>query len=205
MRQLLWLSCACLLGCSSPPAESFTLRLTNISEPDAYPFPVGFSPGWVRASRNRPLFVEGEAASDALEWVAEVGDPVLYATEDGVPIPPSFGETYDRTGLGPGESWTVTLDASPGETITLVSMFGVSNDTFLALAIDPFAEGSLGDVTGEARFLDAGTEVNEPLGTGSNQPQNGPGGEPEMGVVAPADPMLPPVRAVVRLELERAE
>lgn len=198
---------ALVAACASDSEpETFVLQVTNVADPASYPYNVGFSPGWLRASRNEPLFVEGEPASPALESVAEEGDPIQFAsTGDGASIPASYEATYDRSALPPSESWTATFDASPGDTLTFVSMFGASNDTFLALSIDVFADGSLGDITSSARFLDAGTEVNQPVGTGSNQPRSSSGGEPEMGVIGPAPDDVPRIENVVRIELRRAE
>ena len=197
LSALLFLS----FSCASPGERAtFELTITNVAD-GSHDFPVGFSPGWLRASSD-PLFVDGEAASMELEEVAEEGDPIGFSlTEDGVPIPTEFGATYDRTGLPPGESWSVTIEAREGEALSYVSMFGASNDTFVGLMVDPFARE--GDVTTAARFYDAGTEVNEPLGEGDHQPASGPGGDDEGGVVGPAGADLPSLADVLRIELTR--
>lgn len=198
---------ALVAACASEAeSETFVLQITNVADPASYSYDVGFSPGWLRASRNEPLFVEGEPASSALESIAEEGDPIQFATTgDGVSIPESYEATYDRSALRVGETWTAVFEASPGDTLTFVSMFGASNDTFLALSVDVFADGSLGDVTSQARFLDAGTEQNQPVGAGSNQPRSGSGGESEMGNVGPPADDVPSIASVVRIELLRED
>ena len=200
-----WLFALVVACASESETEIFVLQVTNIADPASYSYPVGFSPGWLRASRNNPLFVEGEPATPALEAIAEEGDPIQFASTEGVSIPASYEDTYDRSALASGESWTATFEAAPGDTLTFVSMYGASNDTFLALSVDVFAEGSLGDLTSRAQFLDAGTERNQPVGAGSNQPRSGSGGDPEMGIVGPPADDLPTIEQVVRIELLRAE
>jgi len=74
----------------------------------------------------------------------------------------------------PGKAYEFTIEASPGQRLTLATMFGQSNDLFYA----PTEEGIAlfengrpigGDVTSRVFLWDAGTEVNEEPGFGPNQ------------------------------------
>lgn len=75
--------------------------------------------------------------------------------------------------LAPGQSYAVTISASPGEMVSLALSFVQANDTLVANAN---AGSSLFDANGAAisgevpmALYDVGTEVNEPLATGANQ------------------------------------
>ncbi len=82
----------------------------------------------------------------------------------------------DQAGpIGPGQSFELQFAAAPGDKLSFASMFGQSNDLFLA----PDGEGVAlfdgdgmpisGDITDQIFVWDAGTEANQPLGEGSDQ------------------------------------
>lgn len=94
---------------------------------------------------------------------------------------------------GPGQAYEFTIEAHPGQYLTFATMFVQSNDWFFA----PGAEGIAlfdmdgnpisGDITDQISLWDAGTEVNQTPGEGSDQAprQATPNtGEDEMGVVS---------------------
>lgn len=75
--------------------------------------------------------------------------------------------------LAPGQSYAVTISASPGEMVSLALSFVQANDTLVANAN---AGSSLFDANGAAisgevpmALFDVGTEVDEPIATGPNQ------------------------------------
>jgi hypothetical protein len=115
---------------------------------------------------------------NGLETLAEDGDPVdllaHYGDQANIGI---FGGVYgdDVMPLLPGGAFIFDIEARPGERISIASMFGQSNDMFLATAPEGIAlfdgDGApiAGDISAEFSMLDAGTEVNEWLGAGPNQ------------------------------------
>ena len=197
--------------------EELSLRVTvtNESMPGMLGgVDVGLSPGVWAVHREPGAFFEvGEPASPELETLAEDGDGQAlvqaFGNDDAVPRLGLYGVTevgvsYEDGPIGPGASATVDIIAMSDEYLTLVSMFGQSNDVFVAVDSFPLAELEDPMVV----MLDAGTEVNEEPGRGDNQPgtQSEPGaGEPEDGVIAPPDDGFdyPDVGAIVSVTVER--
>jgi hypothetical protein len=108
----------------------------------------------------------------------------------------------------PGQPFEVT--AAPGERLFFATMFVQSNDLFLApqpqgiALFDETQKPVSGDVTGDVSLWDAGTEVNEAPGVGSNQAprQSGPTtGPAEHGVVGVINDghSYPPVNEVIQV------
>ncbi len=80
-------------------------------------------------------------------------------------------------GAGPGNAYEFTVHAGPGSKLSFATMFVGSNDLFFAPngnGIDLFDGNSpiTGDVTSQIKLWDAGTEVNQEPGMGSDQPMN---------------------------------
>lgn len=96
--------------------------------------------------------------------------------------------------IGPGGAYEFSFTARPGMRLSIVTMFGQSNDWFYApqrQGIDLFRNGKpiSGDITAEFMLFDAGTEADEEPGVGANQAprQTGPNtGAAENGKVHPA-------------------
>ena len=112
--------------------------------------------------------------------------------------------SYDDGPIAPGVSVEVAIVATSDEYLTLASMFGQTNDIFVA--VDSLPLSSLGDPV--VLMLDAGTEVNEEPGRGDDQPANQtePGmGASEDGVVAPPEDEFdyPAVEDIVSVTVER--
>ena len=129
------------------------------------------------------LFMSGVANGGlGLEALAEDGDPSGLAANlagvDGVMSVAVFNTPTGAMGPGPllpGHTFQVTFTASPGDRLSLATMFGQSNDLFYAfdpegLALfDAMGHATLGDVTASLDLWDAGTEMNQWPGVGPDQ------------------------------------
>jgi hypothetical protein len=162
------------------------------------------APGlWVihgESSDQGELFQVGQPDyGNGLEGLAEDGDPnALLATYGDQANIGVFGGVYgdDFLPLLPGAAFDFEIEAVPGERMSFASMFGQSNDLFIATGPAGVAlfesDGTprSGDVSAELSMWDLGTEVNEYLGAGPNQAprQAAPNtGADEGGVVQLAD------------------
>jgi len=191
----------------------FTVRIENISSADGQTasngdkWPFALSPGlWVLHEREVRLFREGNKAINGLEAQAEDGNPgeivkVLEGRQHNGPhgemLHGVFNTPVGASGPGPigsGGAYEFTFTAKPGMRLSVLTMFGQSNDWFYApkrQGIDLFNNGKplSGDITSEFMLFDAGTEANEEPGVGPNQAprQKGPNtGSAENGKVHPA-------------------
>lgn len=167
-------------GNAQPLSEYLVMRSGYVSP---------IAPGvWVIHKKGqRPIFTEGQMDyGNGLEMLSEVGDPTSeynslldQGYETGVYNIPDEGSA--PAPLFPGESYTFTIKANPGDYLSFASMLGKSNDLFFApndFGIRLF-EGNTpikGDITEKIMLWDAGTEVNEYPGAGIHQ---GPGGTDE--------------------------
>jgi hypothetical protein len=83
-------------------------------------------------------------------------------------------ETASRM-LQPGHHFEFTIEARPGDRLSLAMMIAQSNDGLVATGpegialFDASGRPVTGDVTGQLALWDAGTEVNEEPGLGRNQ------------------------------------
>jgi hypothetical protein len=185
----------------------FTVRIENVSSPagqtakDGSKWPFALSPGmFVLHEREVRLFREGNPAINGLEAQAEDGNPgaLLKVLESREHMGHGAFNTpagADKPGpIGPGAAYEFSFTAKPGMRLSIITMFGQSNDWFYApkrQGIELFANGKplSGDITSEFMLFDAGTEVNEEPGVGPNQAprQAGPNtGPAENGKVKPA-------------------
>ena len=146
---------------------------------------VPLSPGvWaVHKERAKPLFTSGEPDRGlGLEAIAEDGN----ATELGERLPNRVAVkssrifdtptgTHEAGPIGPGGSYKFTVAATPGDNLSLVTMFVQSNDliyTFEDRGLPLFKEDGRpvsGDVTEYVQLYDVGTEVNQFPGAGLDQ------------------------------------
>lgn len=173
-----------------PSRARFTVTIQNISvgdtlKPAAGPAQsVPISPGvWVVHRTGSPIFTAGTpAGTNGLEALAEDGVPDLLAGYlQGLRGPDTAGIFSIPVGLQgpgplqPGEKYEITFEAEPGDHLSLAAMFVPSNDLFFAtqpngLALfDTTGQPTGGDVTGQIRLWDAGTEMNQAPGSGSEQ------------------------------------
>jgi len=97
--------------------------------------------------------------------------------------------------LQSGRYYEFTIDARPGDRLSLASMIGQSNDGLIAtgsdgvVLFDANRRPVNGDITGQLSLWDAGTEVNEEPGLGRNQGVR-------QAVAFAGDPERLPVRAM---------
>ena len=140
-------------------------------------------------------FEVGETASVGIERIAEDGMPMelVAALQDEADVQAAGAfntpDGADDPGpIGPGGSYSFTVDAMPGDRLNLVTMFIQSNDLYYAFApegLDLFPNGTpvSGDQTAALSLYDAGTEGDEEPGVGPFQairqpaPDTGPDGE----------------------------
>ena len=179
------------------------------------------APGvWAVHGSGEPIFTDGQMdRGEGLEALAEDGDPSsLDASLAGITSVSSHGIFNTPVGaiqagpLVPGNSYSFSFTASPGDRLSFASMFVQSNDLFYAPADDGFAlfevdgQPVAGTVTGRVMLWDAGTEVNEEPGIGLNQAprQSGPDtGADENGTVRPVNDgfSYPPTSDVVEVTI----
>jgi len=159
------------------------------------------TPGvWMVHTSDDPLFKAGSVDRGAgLEALAEDGDPSILAAAitsvAGILSSGTFTTPAGASAAGPllpGAMYEFTVEARPGQMLSFATMFVKSNDLFFApdgMGIDLYDSGDMpssGDVTTQIMLWDAGTEVNEEPGVGSDQPLNQAGpdsGADEAGVV----------------------
>jgi hypothetical protein len=153
------------------------------------------APGvWATHTAAEPIFSSGVAdRGEGLEAVAEDGDPsTLAGNLSGAGSVRNSGVFNTPTGasqagpLLPGNSYSFSFTASPGEFLSFATMFVQSNDLFYAPAAtgQPLFEVDgqpvSGNFTSQIMLWDAGTEVNERPGFGLNQAPRQAG--PDTGV-----------------------
>jgi len=185
---------------------TFKVRIENISSPegqvasDGTHWPFALSPGlYVVNEKGAVLFREGRRADAGLEAQAEDGNAEalvksfkslnhetarygVFNTPEGAGAPGP---------VGPGAAYEFNVNATPKMKLTLVTMFGQSNDYFYATEqpvelFDEAGEPLNGDITARFALYDAGTEVNQEAGVGADQAprQKSPNtGAAENGVV----------------------
>jgi hypothetical protein len=167
---------------------------------------VPLSPGAVAVHSDAvQLFESGEAASDGIAAIAEDGLPGTLddalGTLDGVRSDMAFGT--DAGPLPPATdsnpSYQFTVEAQPGDRLSLATMYIQSNDLFYAFQPEGLAlfdnNGApiSRDVTDQVALWDAGTEGDEEPGVGLNQAvrqsntNTGPDGEGSIVEVVDTD------------------
>lgn len=196
----------------------FTVTIKNISTSETLKLPDGsttnvpIAPGaFVVGPNANVLFAPGKHANEALERLAEDGnfEPLLEQMK----------ARKDLTMAGmfvPGQSFTVT--AKPGDRLGFAAMFVQSNDLFFAPKdggiplFDKGGRATMGNRTSLVELYDAGTEVNQAPGVGSDQaprqakPNTGTSEhEPVAPVASRHDGFsYPAVSAVIELEIKPA-
>lgn len=182
-------------------AVEFSVVIENVSNGETLPTSTGsvavpLSPGAYvvhREARN-PLLDPRDPASAALEALAEDGDPSLFPSTVGGSGVFNTPDGADAPGpLFPGDSYSFSVAARPGDALALATMFVQSNDWFYSTtdadddSISLFdADGNpiSGDVSDQLTLWESGTEQDEEPGTGPNQAprQAGPNTGPAEGL-----------------------
>ena len=123
-----------------------------------------------------------QTASAGLESLAEDGVPTdargpswqpLHGVTSGAFATPVGGSA--AAPAFPGESYSFTFDANPGDYLSFATMLVQSNDLFYAPdergvgLFDAAGSPISGDITDDVQLWDAGTEMNEAPGAGPNQ------------------------------------
>jgi hypothetical protein len=171
-------------------ATKFTVRVENISKPDSQTASDGtkwsfaLSPGlWVLQAKKSGLFTEGKTAGNGLQSQAEDGDPsglagLLLMSHHSSSLHGVFNTPIGMMGPGPirpGDAYEFSFTAASGMKLSMTMMNGQSNDEFYApdengiALFDAKGNPVSGDVTDKFILWDAGTEVNQELGIGSDQ------------------------------------
>ncbi len=145
---------------------------------------VPLSPGAfaVHEAGLAPLYMsQAPDFGEGLEAVAEDGIPADLAASLMAKAGVSTAAAFDTpvgsgspAAIGPGASYEFSFDATPGDRLSLATMFVQSNDWFYAFSQDGLAlfngdQPVSGDVTSSIFLYDAGTEVDEVPGAGLNQ------------------------------------
>ena len=175
---------------SSTTAGVFDITLVVTAEGVANGFPILTPVAWAVHSDATGLFTPGMPASDAIEAIAEDGNPMMLATalESDAAVDDSgvAGGGPFMPGMPIEFSVTPTMDAP---FLSLATMIVPSNDLFLAfgsegirlLAPDGTARPDAdiaADIAAALAVWDAGTEQNQSGAGGSNQ---APRGMPDTG------------------------
>jgi len=200
------LTVAGIASANGDEPTKFTIRIENITKPDAFTasngvkWSLAFSPGTaVVHSENAPIFTSGKKdRGKGLEAQAEDGDPSMLAKSlqgaKGIKSVTVFNTPVGASAPGPitpGAAYETTITAMPGDRLSMTLMMGQSNDWFYApdeRGIELFKNGQAvsGDMTAQIVMWDAGTEVDQEPGIGSDQGprQKAPNtGKAENGVV----------------------
>jgi hypothetical protein len=170
-----------------------------------------------------PLFsLDAPDRGQGLERIAESGNPVPMATAFSTTPPANvvesgvFNEPVGQTSAGaatPGHAFEIHVSARPGDRLSLVTMFGMSNDWFFGTApgglalFDASGAPVDGDLTEAFALYDAGTEVDEELAigpdTGPQQPAPDTGAADPVNLVrlVPAASYAEPVGAHLRVTI----
>jgi hypothetical protein len=168
---------------------AFKVRIENISSPegqaasDGTRWPFALSPGlYVVNDKGAVLFREGRRADAGLEAQAEDGnaEALVKSFKSMNQEEARYGVFNTPAGamgpapIGPGAAYEFNVNATPKMKLTLVTMFGQSNDYFYATErpvelFDESGEPLSGDITASFALYDAGTEVNQEAGVGADQ------------------------------------
>jgi len=184
----------------------FTVRVENITKPDVFTasngvkWSLAFSPGTAVVHTDMaPIFTAGKKdRGKGLEAQSEDGDPSMLAKSleggKGIKSVTVFNTPVGASIPGPitpSAAYELSISAMPGDRLSMTIMMGQSNDWFYAPAeagIELFKNGNAisSDISSQLIMWDAGTEVNQEPGIGSDQGprQKGPNtGKAENGVV----------------------
>jgi hypothetical protein len=227
------LSAAGIASGQDSMVTKFTVQIENITKPDAFTSSTGvkwslaFSPGVAVVHTDKgPIFTAGKKdRGQGLEAQSEDGDPGMLAKSlqggKGIKSVAVFNTPVGAKTPGPitpGTSYEFTITAMPGDRLSITTMMGQSNDWFYApnesgIALFKNGKAVSGDITSHIILWDAGTEVNQEPGIGSDQGprQKAPNtGEAENAAVRNAKdvkygPAFSKVSSVMRVTIKPAQ
>lgn len=175
------------LGAKAKKQAKFKVRIENVSNAeglaaqDGSKYPFALSPGlFVVTERKMDFFKAGKKANNGLEAQAEDGNPEILAKNLLTKIGSAYMGIFNKPAgtampapILPNGVYEFEFTAAEGMKLNFIAMYGQSNDLFYApeKAIDLFADGEAvsGDITDRLMLWDAGTEVNQAPGIGSDQ------------------------------------
>ena len=141
-------------------ATSYEVTITNLTAGESFTQPIVIVHG-----KSIGVFDLGQPASAELTSLAEAGDTEPLATAVGS-LPQVDAVATGEGLLGPGESATVTVNATRGfERLTVAAMLIPTNDGFYALNGVKLPDTAGDTLTYYATAYDAGTEPNDELCT----------------------------------------
>lgn len=210
---------------SEPPAVQFTVRIENVSTTSTLKLSNGMTAPaptapvlWLVHTVADPIFTTGTLDRGwGLESLAEDGDPSNLARmlngKEGIVVVGFVNKPLGATEPGPilpGNAYEFSFSAVSGQRLTLAMMFGQSNDLFYApdgrgiALFDDAGKPLSGDITSRLILWDAGTEMNQEPGLGSDQGprQMGPNtGSSERQAILPVNDRYtyPKVSEVIRV------
>ena len=176
------------LGNGEKPTK-FTVRVENTTKADAFTasngvkWSLAFSPGLAVVHTDKaPIFTSGKKdRGKGLEAQSEDGDPSTLAKSlaggKGIKSVTVFNTPVGASAPGPitpGGAYELTVSAMPGDRLSMTLMMGQSNDWFYSpdeAGIELFKDGKAisGDITSQIMMWNAGTEVDQEPGIGSEQ------------------------------------
>jgi hypothetical protein len=181
---------ATIAQATNSQTTKFKVRIENISTKDEFTSSNGmkwsldFSPGvWLVHKNDDPIFTMAQKdRGQGLEAIAEDGNPMMLAksleNQSGIQSRGIFNTPVGAIkpkGIRPGQVFEFTFNATPGEKLSLTTMFGQSNDWFYApkgsgiALFDANGKAISGDITSQILLWNDGTEVDEEPGIGKNQ------------------------------------
>lgn len=166
---------------------------------------------WVAQPADELLFDVGSEASLGIEALAEDGDQTYLVEEiEGLNGDYTYTTVSGYEGLAVvGDAYEFTITANPADALTFVVMLAESNDWFYGVNALPLFDDDGQPITGDRsaalRLWDAGTEVDEPLGSGPNQGLRQPAantGPNQNGVITRLDPSFDPMQPDARFAMQ---
>jgi hypothetical protein len=170
-------------GLASIAEDGFPMALGGSTSTDTGLIVVSSPGAWAVHDAAIAFLEDGATLADTgLEAIAEDGDATAFLTTLGGLDEVSSSGMIGEMPFGPGGTVTFEVTASPGDVLSLATMFVPSNDLLFTNGPDGIAlfdaDGSpnAGNVSTTIGIWDAGTEVNQEPGYGIDQVhlQSGP-------------------------------
>ncbi|HVI45166.1 MAG TPA: spondin domain-containing protein [Chitinophaga sp.] len=156
---------------------------------------------------TRPIFTQGAAdPGNGLADIAQEGNQtaLVASLQKAAGVKHVYVLSPSDKPVTPGSSAQAQIEAAPGDKLAFVTMFGSSNNWFYAFDDMGILVNASGDLTGNVKLWNDGTEVDEYPGAGNHQPQFNPGSKnpaskPVMEVDKSLYPSLPAIKDVIKV------